>query len=222
MCSSTLQTRDRVKGHAPWSAHIRMQIYSSGISKATRVPPSSIDRSRLPRVKNVEDRRYGAGMVIVVFGVTGTGKTRVGSALAEALGWVFIDADDFHEEANLTKLNRGIPLNDEDRRPWLAHLRGLIQESLTQRRNAVLACSALKRAYRRYLRVGPEVVFVYLRTETHVLEKRLKGRQDHFMNQALLQSQLEALEEPLDETLTVDTARSPAEIVGVIRDSLKL
>ena len=161
-------------------------------------------------------------MVIVVFGVTGTGKTRVGSALAEALGWVFIDADDFHEEVNLTKLNRGIPLNDEDRRPWLDHLRGLIQESLTQRRNAVLACSALKRAYRRYLRVGPEVVFVYLRTETHVLEKRLKGRQGHFMNQALLQSQLEALEEPLDETLTVDTARSPAEIVGLIRDSLKL
>src|SRR5690348_14185439 len=109
-------------------------------------------------------------MVIVVFGVTGTGKTRVGAALAKALEWMFLDADDFHEEANRTKLNRGVPLNDEDRWPWLTRLRGMIQESLAQRRNAVLACSALKRAYRRYLRASPEVMFVYLRTEPHVLE----------------------------------------------------
>jgi gluconokinase len=161
-------------------------------------------------------------MVIVVFGVTGTGKTRVGSALAEALGWMFIDADDFHEEANRTKLRRGIALNDEDRRPWLTRLRGIIQESLTQRRNTVLACSALKRAYRRYLRVGPEVVFVYLRTETHVLEERLRRRRGHFANPVLLQSQLETLEEPLDDTLTVDTADSPVKIVDLIRETLKL
>ena len=162
-------------------------------------------------------------MVIVVFGVTGTGKTRVGSALAEALGWMFIDADDFHEEANRAKLNRGIPLNDEDRRPWLARLRGIIQASLTQRRNAVLACSALKRAYRRYLHVGPGVVFVYLRTETHVLEERLKRRRDHFANPVLLQSQLETLEEPVDDALTVDTASGPVDkIVGLIRDAFKL
>ena len=99
-------------------------------------------------------------MVVVMFGVTGTGKTRVGSALAKALGWMFVDADDFHEEANRIKLNRGIPLTDEDRWPWLTRLRGIIQESLTQHRNTVLACSALKRAYRRYLHVNPEVVFV--------------------------------------------------------------
>jgi gluconokinase len=161
-------------------------------------------------------------MVIVVFGVTGTGKTRVGSALAESLGWMFLDADDFHEEANRAKLHRGIPLNDEDRWPWLTRLRGTLQESLTHRRNAVLACSALKRAYRRYLRIDPQVVFVYLRTETHVLEERLKRRRGHFANPVLLQSQLEALEEPLDDTLTVDSTRSPAKIVGLIRDALKL
>lgn len=162
-------------------------------------------------------------MVIVVFGVTGTGKTRVGSALAEALGWTFIDADDFHEEANLGKLRRGIALNDEDRWPWLTRLRGIIQESLTQRRSAVLACSALKRAYRRYLRVGPEVVFVYLRTETDVLEERLKRRRGHFANPLLLQSQLETLEEPIDDTLTVDTASGPVDkMVGLIREALKL
>lgn len=170
----------------------------------------------------VEDRNGESAMVIVVFGVTGAGKTRVGSALAEALGWKFVDADDYHEEANLAKLSQGIPLNDEDRWPWLTRVRGIIQESLTESRNAVLACSALKHAYRRYLRVGPEVVFVYLRTETHVLEERLKRRRGHFMNPALLESQLEALEEPLDDTLTVDTTHSPVEIVGLIRDSLKI
>jgi gluconokinase len=161
-------------------------------------------------------------MVIVVFGVTGVGKTRVGSALAKSLGWVFLDADDFHDEANRNKLNRGIPLNDEDRWPWLTRLRGLIQESLSRQRDAVLACSALKRAYRRYLRVGPEVVFVYLRAETHVLEQRLRRRRGHFANPILLQSQLKTLEEPLDGTLTVDTADSPVKIVDVIREALKL
>jgi gluconokinase len=161
-------------------------------------------------------------MVIVVFGVTGTGKTRVGSALAESLGWMFVDADDFHEEANLTKLHRGISLNDEDRWPWLTRIRGIIQESLTQRRNIVLACSALKRAYRRYLHVGPEVVFVYLRTKPHALEDRLKRRRGHFANPVLLHSQLETLEEPLDGTLTVDTTCSPVKIVSQIRDALKL
>jgi gluconokinase len=162
-------------------------------------------------------------MVIVVFGVTGTGKTRVGRALAEALGWKFIDADDYHDEANLTKLNRGIPLNDEDRRPWLRRVREMIQETLMQRRDAVLACSALKRAYRRYLRVGPDVVFVYLRTESHALEERLRRRQGHFMNPVLLKSQLEALEEPLEDTVTVDTTRSPVPIVvSMIRAALKV
>lgn len=161
-------------------------------------------------------------MVVVMFGVTGTGKTRVGGALAKALGWMFVDADDFHEEANRIKLNRGIPLTDEDRWPWLTRLRGIIRESLTQHRNTVLACSALKRAYRRYLHVSPEVVFVYLRSETHVLEERLKRRRGHFANPALLQSQLETLEEPLDDTLTVDAARSPVEIVDVIRKALNI
>ncbi len=160
--------------------------------------------------------------VIVVFGVTGTGKTRVGSALAEALGWRFIDADDYHDEANLTKLSRGVPLNDEDRLPWLGRVREMIQETLAQRRHAVLACSALKRAYRRYLCVGPEVVFVYLRTEAHALEERLRRRQGHFMNPVLLKSQLEALEEPLDDTLTVNTAHSPKEIVKLIREALQV
>jgi gluconokinase len=161
-------------------------------------------------------------MVLVIFGVTGTGKTRVGSALAEALGWKFIDADDYHDEANLAKLNQGIPLNDEDRWPWLARLRAVIEQHVTQGRSAVVACSALKRVYREYLSIGSEVVLVYLKAESKVLEERLRRRRGHFMNPTLLKTQLETLEEPLDDTLAVDTARAPAEIVDVIRKALHI
>jgi gluconokinase len=161
-------------------------------------------------------------MVLVIFGVTGTGKTRVGSALAEALGWKFIDADDYHDEANLAKLNQGIPLNDEDRWPWLARLRAVIEQHVTQGQSAVVACSALKRVYREYLSVGSEVVLVYLKAESKVLEERLRRRRGHFMNPTLLKTQLETLEEPLDDTLAVDTARAPAEIVDVIRKALHI
>jgi gluconokinase len=161
-------------------------------------------------------------MVLVIFGVTGTGKTRVGSALAEALGWKFIDADDYHDEANLAKLNQGIPLNDEDRWPWLARLRAVIEQHVTQGQSAVVACSALKRVYREYLSIGSEVVLVYLKAESKVLEERLRRRRGHFMNPTLLKTQLETLEEPLDDTLAVDTARAPAEIVDVIRKALHI
>ena len=161
-------------------------------------------------------------MVVVVFGVTGTGKTRVGSAFAEALGWKFIDADDYHDQASLAKLNQGIPLNDADRWPWLTRIRAVLLQHVTQGRSAVVACSALKRVYREYLSVAPEVVLVYLKAESKILEERLKRRRGHFMNPTLLKTQLETLEEPLDDTLTVDTARAPAEIVDVIRKTLRV
>lgn len=161
-------------------------------------------------------------VIIVVFGVTGVGKTGAGTALAESLGWSFVDADDFHNDANLAKLRQGIPLEDTDRRPWLARLRIVIQEYVTQHRNAVVACSALKRAYRRSLHISPEVVWVYLKAERQVIEERLRRRRGHFMNPGLLKSQLDTLEEPPDDTLAVDTARSPAEIVDIIRKALHI
>jgi len=161
-------------------------------------------------------------MVIVMFGVTGAGKTRIGTALAQALGWGFVDADDFHGEDNLAKLKQGIPLDHADRWPWLARLRDVIRQCLGQRQDAVLACSALRHAYRQYLRVGPEVVFMYLRAEVQVLEERLKRRTGHFMNPGLLTSQLDTLEEPMDDILAVDAERSPAEIVDFIRKALNL
>src|SRR5690349_3062900 len=105
------------------------------------------------------------GRVIVVMGVAGAGKTLVGSTLARALGWTFYDADDFHSPGNVAKMHRGIGLTDADRRPWLATLRDLIERVIRDGRNAVLACSALKEAYRKTLTPGDAppgtVRFVY-------------------------------------------------------------
>src|ERR687890_260035 len=98
-------------------------------------------------------------MVVVLMGVSGSGKTTVGKILAEQLGWVFLDADDFHPAANVEKMRRGVPLNDDDRRPWLDALRRRVDEACDRGENAVLACSALKHAYRDYLeRDEPECV----------------------------------------------------------------
>ena len=96
-------------------------------------------------------------MIVIIFGVSGAGKTTIGKLLAEELGWRFCEADDFHPRANIDKMGRGIPLTDEDREPWLNSLRELIDRCIAERESAVLACSALKRVYRKHLRVSLEV-----------------------------------------------------------------
>ena len=101
-------------------------------------------------------------MVVIIFGVSGAGKTTLGKLLARKLGWAFYEADDFHSPANVEKMHAGIPLTDEERWPWLESLRELIKR-LDAKEDAVLACSALKHAYRRFLRVNDQVKFVYLR-----------------------------------------------------------
>lgn len=159
-------------------------------------------------------------MVIVLIGVTGAGKTCVGMALAEKLGWVFLDADDLHGDANLNKLHAGIPLEDADRWPWLDRVRTIIAAYLARQQNVIIACSALKHTYRRHLRVSPEVALVYLNASEGVLEERLKRRRGHFMNPSLLKSQLETFEAPQDDILVVDASRSSAEIVQLIRATL--
>ena len=161
---------------------------------------------------------------MIIFGVSSAGKTTVGKLLARELGWHFLEADDFRPEANIEKMRSGHPLTDEDRWPWLERLRQQIERSLAVGEDVVLACSALKRAYRDRLRVSGEVKFVFLRGHYALVEKQLGSRHEHFMNPALLKSQFDDLEkpEPDENALTIELGRTPEEIVGEIRAKLNL
>lgn len=152
-------------------------------------------------------------------GVTGSGKSTVGRLLAKTLNWKFYEGDDFHPPANIDKMKQGVPLDDQDRRPWLEAIRKLIETAIDRRENAVITCSALKDSYRRMLQIGPEVIFVYLKANPSVIEKRLKQRTGHFMNPTLIASQFATLEEP-HEAVKIDAGLTPAEIVQRIRDEL--
>jgi gluconokinase len=159
-------------------------------------------------------------MVIILMGVTASGKTTVGRLLASALGYLFYDADDFHPRANIDKMQRGIPLNDADRLPWLETLRDLVRRCLAENRDAVLACSALKDVYRQYLLVDPQVTLVYLKADQDLIRQRLLQRQGHFMNPTLLTSQFATLEAPT-QAIEVDAFLSPGDIVSAIRHQLQ-
>jgi gluconokinase len=162
-------------------------------------------------------------LVVIVMGVAGSGKTTVGGALADKLGWQFADADDLHPPENKDKISRGIALTDADRAPWLAAMRSAIVEWNAAGENVVLACSALKRSYRDELRVG-RVRFVYLKGDPALLLERLRSRHGHFADEKILASQLATLEEPgIDETdgselsaITIPIDHSPEEIVSSI------
>lgn len=158
-------------------------------------------------------------MVLVLMGVAGSGKTTIGMQLAEELGWNFYDADDFHSSTNVDKMSRGIPLNDDDRLPWLESLRDLIGNCLQRGESAVLACSALKHRYRSYLLLDVRVKLVYLKGDYALIEERIKARQAHYMKPGMLQSQFEALEEPEVES-HLDISSTPGEIVKEIRGRL--
>jgi gluconokinase len=160
-------------------------------------------------------------MIVIVMGVVGSGKTTVGRLLAEQLGWEFADADDFHPEANVEKIRHGISLRDDDRRPWLQRLRTEIAQWIADGRNVVLACSALKRAYRRELAVGPAVRFVYLKGTAALIAERLRARKGHFAGEPILASQFADLEEP-EVAMTVDIAPAPEQIVAAIRKGLAM
>jgi gluconokinase len=155
-------------------------------------------------------------MVVIVMGVTGAGKTTIGRALATSLGWEFHDGDDLHTEASKRKMHGGAALDDSDRAPWLSALRKLIQALLSEGRNGVIACSALKQSYRDELVVDPNSVkIVYLNGSKQVIAERLRKRADHFMNPVLLQSQFDTLEEPRD-AIVVDVTMAPEAIVNAI------
>jgi gluconokinase len=163
-------------------------------------------------------------MIVIVFGVSGAGKTTIGKLLAEQLGWRFYEGDDFHPRANIEKMRSGRPLTDEDRWPWLERLREQITRSIAAKENAVLACSALKRAYRDRLRVSDDVKFVFLRGDYALIAEQLCQRRGHFMNPELLRSQFADLEqpEPDEDVLTSELGRTPQELVEEIKTKLRL
>lgn len=146
-------------------------------------------------------------------GVAGSGKTTVGRALADSLGWRFTDADDFHPPANIAKMSAGIALNDSDRDPWLAAVR----DHIVSTDDLVLACSALKASYRARLIADPDrVKLIHLRGTREQIAARLAARTGHYASPSLLDSQLATLEEPSD-ALVLDIADSPAALVAAIR-----
>jgi gluconokinase len=163
----------------------------------------------------------GANVVLIVMGVAGSGKTSVSGALARELGWDFADADSFHSPANLAKMKDGIPLDDGDRAPWLHSLRRELARCLEVKRNLILACSALKQRYREQLMLTGDVKLIYLKCSPAVLRERLLQRRDHFMPASLLESQLDALEEPQD-AITVNADLDLDHVLSEIRARLSL
>jgi gluconokinase len=159
-------------------------------------------------------------LVLIFMGVSGSGKTTVGTLFAQRTGAVFFEGDEFHPPENIEKMHRGIPLGDADRGKWLRTLREIIMRSLEQGTFTVMACSALKAAYRDLLQGGDaRVKFVFLTGPRSVIKARLKARRNHFMPATLLNSQLATLEPPTD-ALTFSCEKPPDEIVNALIQAL--
>jgi gluconokinase len=162
-------------------------------------------------------------MIVVLMGVSGSGKSTIGKLLADQLGWTLVEADDYHPQANIDKMRGGTPLSDEDRRPWLAALRKVIDQACERDEDVVIACSALKHDYREYLAHHAHrcVKFVYLSGSEELIQERLEHRKGHFMNPSLLHSQFGTLEPPAD-AIKVDVAPPPQKVADEIRFQLGL
>jgi carbohydrate kinase (thermoresistant glucokinase family) len=163
-------------------------------------------------------------VILVIMGVSGCGKTTIGRAVAEQLGWAFQEGDALHPAANVAKMAGGTPLTDEDRRPWLNAVAAWIDDRRAAGADGVVTCSALKRAYRRVI-VGdrPDVQLVYLRGDRDTIARRLAARSGHFMPPSLLQSQLDTLEEPAEaeRALVVDLTMPADAIVAALVERLQ-
>src|SRR5580658_7305736 len=159
-------------------------------------------------------------MILLVMGVTGSGKTTLGKLLAQRLGWLFLDADDFHPAENIEKMQRGIPLSDEDREPWLTAIHAELLECAAKNKDAVLACSALKQSYRERLGAGVELRVVYLKGTYEEIAARLQRRTGHFAGEGILAGQFADLEEP--RAALVVRIGDAKEIVGAVLRGLKI
>jgi gluconokinase len=163
-------------------------------------------------------------VIVVIMGVTATGKTTIAKELVRRTGWEFAEGDEYHSEANRQKMHAGIPLTDEDRQPWLESLHTVLANWFHAGKSGAMTCSALKESYRSILRgelPDGAVQFVVLEAPKSVLVDRLAHRTNHFMNPALLDSQLATLEEPSD-AIHLDVNRSPTESVQKLIKELKV
>jgi len=176
-------------------------------------------------VGRTESTSFPAPAVMIVMGVSGSGKSTIGALLARRLHWEFEDADWLHPPSNVDKMHSGIALTDEDRWPWLAAVAARIDKARCSGRHGVIACSALKRRYRDVL-IGDraDVRLVYLKGDETLIARRIATRHEHFMPRSLLHSQFEALEEPeLDENpIIVSIEPPPREIVAWILSALTI
>jgi gluconokinase len=152
-------------------------------------------------------------------GVAASGKTTVGRALADELGWQFVDGDDYHSESSRDKMRAGRPLTDRDRRPWLKRLNTALTEAVSTEKPVVLACSALTERYRHSLIGGlAGVRFVYLRVTPELAQQRV-GTRTHFFNPGLLANQFDTLEEPAD-AITIDASKPVRDLVAEIAERI--
>ena len=154
-------------------------------------------------------------MILLVMGVTGSGKTTVGQMLADRLGWVYLDADSFHSASNKEKMHRGVPLTEDDRIPWLDTMHAEMRAQTARGQNAVLACSALRKEYRVRLMAGLSVKLIYLRGSKELIASRLRQRKNHFAGESILDDQFVVLEEPCD-AIVVDISGNLEQIVEEI------
>jgi gluconokinase len=176
-----------------------------------------------PHVASVEPAA-ALPSILVVMGVSGSGKSTIGTQLALQLRWEYEDGDWFHPARNIDKMHAGMPLTDEDRAPWLIAIADFIDRTRCSGQHAVIACSALKRRYRTVI-VGnrPDVRLIYLKGDMDIIARRIATRHEHFMPPSLLESQFEALEEPGpdEDPIIVSVEPRPREIVGQILAQLK-
>ncbi|NMP27618.1 gluconokinase [Rahnella sp. SAP-1] len=164
-----------------------------------------------------------AGQCVILMGVSGTGKSTVGLALAQAMQAKFIDGDDLHPRQNIRKMASGQALNDDDRRPWLEHISDVIFSLEQKNESGVLVCSALKKRYRDQLRQGNNNVrFLWLKGDYDCVLDRMRQRQGHFMPEALLQSQFAALELPADDEVDIIAVDIAAPVATLVSQSLLL
>jgi len=191
-----------------------------GCPRERRQPPPSTDAN--PEILMTDDDEHQQP-VLVIMGVSGSGKSTVAAILAGQLGWDLEEGDDLHPAGNVAKMTSGQPLTDDDRWPWLDKVAAWITDHTAAGIPGIITCSALKRIYRDRLR-GPNVVFVHLAGSTDQIGQRLAARTDHFMPTTLLDTQLSTLEPPGpdENTLAVDVGRRPAEVAAEIIRLLNL